>query len=366
MTTHRILFVEDNPGQRMSFGDAVSEWNAMHPERQLSHEVAEDAAQGAEHLETMRFDCALFDLRLPNTLGGPQTFAAGNELARTALEQYGIPVAIISGDPAELDQSLQRLNLIKSFNKGDPDAFQQALAWFGDRWRMMDTLAVTRSQIERLGADIFARRIWPKWSEYEALTEDGEDRLDLIVTRQYVSHLSEVLGTEDDANPGWHPFETYLRPALQETRAHTGDIFRLDDGELWIVVTAQCDMATQKVANALLAHCERAIADWETKVLELRLPDLSAKRVDSRDRYFSKLINQVEPASHFLPPLARGEMPLIVDFTTLRTVALEALNGQLVAREASVAAPFLPNLTQRFASYMGRPGQPNINARFFA
>lgn len=366
MTARRILFVEDNAGQRLSFADAANEWNDTHAEQQLIYQIAEHAGQGTALLESTRFDCALFDLRLPREANGIETFAAGNDLARFALEQFGIPVAIISADPAELDPQLRSLNLIRTFNKGDPDAFEQALVWFGDRWRMMDTLAITRRQIDRLGADMFSRRIWPKWADYEALTEHGENQLDVIVTRQYVSHLSEFLGTEDDGNPGWHPFETYVHPALQEGRAHTGDIFRLDDDNLWVVVSAQCDMATQKIANALLARCHQNLADWEDRVAELRAPDLSANKTSTRDKYFSRLVNQADPAVHFLPPLRRGEMPLMVDFTTLTTVRLETLNGQLQTREASVAAPFLPNLTQRFGAYMSRPGQPNIDVAHFA
>ena len=60
-----------------------------------------------------------------------------------------------------------------------------------------------------------------------------------------------------------------MSPALMSSRAHTGDIFRFE-GVLWVVLTPQCDMATQKVESALLAKCTPGIAEWDANVAAFR------------------------------------------------------------------------------------------------
>jgi hypothetical protein len=58
---------------------------------------------------------------------------------------------------------------------------------------------------------------------------------------------------------------------------------------------------------------------------------------------------------------------MMVNFKRLMTRPLVELTGLLEKdRIASVAPPFLANLTQRFGNYMSRFGQPNIDIRHFA
>ncbi|MCP4621892.1 MAG: hypothetical protein GY844_36275 [Bradyrhizobium sp.] len=186
-----------------------------------------------------------------------------------------------------------------------------------------------------------------------------------IVSRQYASHIAESLGIDSDETVRWHPFENYVQPALQESRPHTGDIFKLDDA-LWVVLTPQCDMATQKAPTVLLARCDPnpAIEEWKENIAGLR-PDASNNKKRAAERFFSRLVNQAEPALHFLPPL-EGEQPLMVDFKCLRIIDLIELQTKLSERLASVATPFLGNLTQRFGAYISRIGQPNIDPRHFS
>ena len=154
-------------------------------------------------------------------------------------------------------------------------------------------------------------------------------------------------------------------PALLENRPHTGDLFKFND-ELWIVLTPQCDMATQKAISVLLARCNPspAIDVWRGRLRELR--DVSGNKRKSAEDFFKKLVNQAEPAQHFLPPLEENGQPLMVDFKDLLTVPLAELQGRLSDRVASVATPFLGNLTQRFGAYVSRMGQPNIDTMISA
>jgi len=340
------------------FEEALARWNADNDEKQFELESADTFDLATAKLNRMRLDGALLDLRLP---GGDGQYPGG-KLASLCVENYGIPAAIISGHPADFDKS--KFNgMLEVFDKGDDDAYDKAIAWFGKLSRMMHVLEGTRNTIQKSGAAVFARRVWPRWSAYEKLSGINQAQLVGIVSRQYASHIADSLGIDSDENVKWHPFENYIVPALLESRPHTGDLFRMN-GALWIVLTPQCDMATQKAITVLLARCDPnpALETWKDQLRSLR--DASGNKQKSSIEFFKRLINQTEPARHFLPPL-EGDQPLMVDFKNLLTVPMEELNNRLYDRIASVATPFLGNLTQRFGSYISRIGQPNLDTSQF-
>lgn len=361
-----ILFVDDDKSHQSLFGDAVDEWNGQNPSRLIQVVPAATAADARIVLEQRRIDAALFDLRLPDTPGAKSTARSGNELAHLSLDTVGIPIGIVSGYPGDLDDGLNDLHMLRRFDKGDTDVYEQIVRWLDEQWPMMTVLRSTRQQIEASGAAIFRKRLWPRWQAYAGLTDVNQAELIRIVTRQYVSHAAELLGLDTGDNASWHPYECYIRPALLDTRAHTGDIFRLDAG-LWIVLTPQCDMATGKAANVLLARIdETELPEWKDNVAKLKDDTLSTTRARARDKFFLQLVNQnVDVSAHFLPPLEDGP-PLMVRFKEVVTRPLSELNACLGKREASIALAFLPNLIQRFGAYISRTGQPNIDIRHFA
>lgn len=357
----RLLFVEDNKAQLSLFQDAIKEWNDEH-HQEVSFElfVATTYEAGISQLDTLRLDAALLDLRLK----GGEDKLAGSRLADLCIQEYGIPAAIISGHPADFDPKAEGHEMLAVFNKGDADAYEKAIKWFAALSRMIEVIDGTRRNIRAHGAAVFYGRVWPRWKSYEALAGIDAKQLVGIVSRQYASQIADILGIDSDDNVKWHPFENYVQPALQESRPHTGDVFKLEDG-LWVVLTPQCDMVTQKAETVLLAHCETdaLFEEWKQNAEALK-PDVSKSKRESAEKYFRKLVNQLEPAQHFLPPLGDGK-PLIVQFKNLRTVPLADLQKGLSSRIASVASPFLSNLTQRFGSYVSRIGQPNLDISHF-
>jgi CheY-like chemotaxis protein len=363
LTQKQILFVEDNPRQQDLFRTAVGEWNAAQEGKEFVATLLSGFEQAKEALDRTRFDCALFDLRLPTGKGHPAEEPSGNQLAHIGLRGNGIPVGIISGKPGDLDEEFRDSATVKLFFKGDPDdPYRQAIDWFAGQWQMMEVLAASRSMMRSSAAGLFALRIWPQWATLPKLPEA---RLTEIVTRQYVTQMAELLGLDDPANAEWHPFENYISPALQEGRAHTGDIFDIA-GQLRIVLSPQCDMATKKVVNVVLALCDKkAVQGWEEKLTQLREPKSEKEKV-SANRYFTDCVNQNLPASlHFLPPLPGEKEPFYVKFQDLITIDIKELNSSLKLRQASISPPFLSNLIQRFGSYMARTGQPNIDIQQF-
>ncbi|MER8687037.1 hypothetical protein [Mesorhizobium sp. M1136] len=356
----RLLFVEDDKAQLSLFQDAINDWNEAHPEVPFELTVESTYEEGLQQLDRLRLDAALFDLRLK----GGEHKLSGSRLADLCVFQYGIPAAIISGHPADFDRKAEGHEMLAVFNKGDADVYERAIGWFAELSRMIEVLNGTRRTIQAQGAAVFYGRVWPRWKLYEALAGIDTKQLVGIVSRQYASQIADILGIDSEENVKWHPFENYVQPALQESRPHTGDLFKLEDG-LWVVLTPQCDMVTQKAETVLLAHCETEILleAWKQHADALK-PGASKTKREGAEKYFGKLVNQFEPSQHFLPPLEDGK-PLMVQFKNLRTVLMADLQKSLSSRVASVASPFLSNLTQRFGSYVSRTGQPNLDINHF-
>jgi hypothetical protein len=367
MQEKTILFVEDDPGQQDLFNDAIADWNAANSPKAFIPSFSTNFKEARQLLMFSRFDCALFDLRLPaSDEGGKPSSDMGKSLAEIGLKTFGIPVAVISGNPSDFGSIFDQNTLVKSWIKEGESYYNSVIEWFADLWDMMDVLASVRSSIQESGADIFVRRIWPRWEQFRKLKTSRNQDITPIVTRQYVSHIAELLGLENSDNPGWHPFENYISPALLDDRANTGDIFKFGD-ELWVVLTPQCDMANKKIKSVLLAHCTASGFDaWDTNIAKLFAAiSTNAAIPEKAVRYFHGLVNQNDEISkHFLPPIEGGR-PLFVDFKDVTTKPLIEIDDSLSFRIASIAPPFLPNLVQRFGAYVSRTGQPNINIDHF-
>jgi hypothetical protein len=172
--------------------------------------------------------------------------------------------------------------------------------------------------------------------------------------------MAELLGIDGTDGPSWHPFENYVSPSLIENRAHTGDIFEIDEA-LWVVLSPQCDMTVGKIDNVLLAKCELGIKDWHEQIDKLRQAASKTAKREPTD-FLRRFVNQgIETSKHFLPPLPGSAEPMLVQFSKIRTIPRLDLNNLLSQRKAAISAPFLSNLVQRFGAHLSRPGQPNID-----
>lgn len=356
--TIKLIFVDDDVRWRTRVNETVLDWNREHPERPFELTLSDSVASARREIASGHHDCALLDLKMPRDgVPGPQA-EVGVDFAEEMLASKTIPIAIFTGNVGDRGGQLENQPLVHAFSKAQD--LEQILEWFDGQRSMMLALRAARTTLEKVGAEIFLRRIWPRWEQYGDLSAEGV-LLDSIITRQFASHIAELMGIDNGANPGWHPMENYIQPALLDDRPHTGDIFRMDDA-LWVVLTPQCDMANRNTEQVLLAKCEDdAQPKWDANVK--KLGDNPQDEI-TREWFKSRVNQNVKASQHFLPPL-EGK-PLMVNFNALRTAAFDDLVGQLSdSRIASISSPFLSNLTQRFGAFMARPGQPNIDVAHF-
>jgi len=367
MIARTMLHVEDDPQNQASLADAIAKWNEAFATEGKCFEVITAASAEAAMVaaERNRIDCALLDLRLPEQAADKPVAQTGRNLVNNLLTSRGVPMAVISGHPKDFDQESSAGGLIQTFDKGDPDGYDDAVAWLGNQWLMLGVLADARIAIERTASEVFVKRIWPQWQALLDASGTNAGRMATIVSRQYMSHAAELLGTDRPGNEPWHPFESYVVPPLLDHRAHTGDIFEIDDC-YWIVLTPQCDMATGKTSTILLAHVRRGDETFAAQLAVHKDTGASNEKKQKAQDRLTKFVNQsLEPKLHFLPPRAGTNEPLLVEFGNLKIVDLAALNELLKVRVASISQPFLANLTQRFGAFISRTGQPNIDVTNF-
>lgn len=359
MNIKTILVVEDEGRMMTLMKEALEEWNNASKDSNRSFRAVPVSSlkDAFDAIHDLRIDCALVDLRLPSgETGAKSSPETGNALATDLILKKGMPVAVVSGHPTEVDPKLAEFPL-KAFDKAD-DGYENALSWLGEQWALMDALRSVRDVLDQTTGDVFARRIWPNWSKMNNAMGNDNQKLATVISRQYASHTAELLSQETAGD--WHPFEHFIIPSYIADRAHTGDIFSFS-GINWIVLTPQCDMATGKVPNVLLAECSLGADKWAENVASLKAADSKNKKKDPT-KFLRDFVNQNLPASvHFLPPLPGTDEPLLVQFGKIRTIPMMEINGQLGARIASVSPPFLGNLVQRFGAFISRTGQPNID-----
>lgn len=221
-----VLLVEDDTDAVERFQEALEAWNEDQPQCSFEMMHAKTVDEVKRHLGTYRFDCAMVDLRIPETAPAQVNSQNGNFITKFILHERAFPLAIISGNLEELDQAIANTVHIKQFSKGDVGVYSAAVQWLGQQWRMMEVIRKAKRKMEQSAAEIFVKRLWPQWNQLPAGAND--DEITDIISRQYASHLAEYLGLDSPDSVSWHPYEVYISPSFFDNRAHTGDIFGLD------------------------------------------------------------------------------------------------------------------------------------------
>src|SRR3546814_11661263 len=83
---------------------------------------------------------------------------------------------------------------MKVFHKGDADVSDRVIAWFADKWTMMEVLAGAKAHIRRISAEVFADRPWHRWADYVGAAGASIRDLTPVVPRHSVCPLIPLLG----------------------------------------------------------------------------------------------------------------------------------------------------------------------------
>jgi len=357
-----LLIIEDEDQQLSLFQEEVNDFNDAGHECQFAAITASTAKAAFEKLASKYIDCAIVDLRLPQDEAGSVDAQRGCQMLEHILQTLPIPVVVVSGVPGEIHDvapgSPIKNSPIKILRR-EGDAYTEALTWLREKTGLMRTLRNAQSSIRQETARLFHRSIWPRWEK----RTPGPDKPELpekAITRQIVCHLAEYLTVTGGTEAFFIPDEFYLDPPMRTERLHTGDLLE-HEKQVWIIVTPQCNMANDPYPdNILLAGCRDERQQWKQLITR---KEQGGKKQESANRQIRDLVNQGHDIStHFMPPCGdRG--PWLVEFKKIKTLHSDKdeVSELLKTRFASLAPQFIPNLTQRFAAYMGRNGQPDLD-----
>lgn len=358
-TTRIILIADDEKLARESWERDIAEFNEDMKANILFEAVwAENCSQAIWHFERTRINCASVDLRMPlddKTPAPAANPATGNDVLERLLVQVGVPAVVYSGYPQEASEGV-RASPIKVMMKTGGGAMT-ALRWLADHEPLMSAMEASGRKIATESARLFTRSIWPRWSKSWQAGHAADEHLTNVITRQLASHVAETLGVPET---DYHPEEFYQVPSLHDDRLATGDLVGCQDN-VWVVVTPRCNMARDKYpAHIMLAMC-RPVGTWNDLVTKFKSGD--SKKLESAEKDLRNFATQNHAiATHFLPPFG-GHGPWLVDFKEIMTVPSAEVPALLKGRIASISTSFVPNLVQRYAAYLGRIGQPDLDCK---
>ncbi len=351
-----ILIAEDNVETLMSWDNDIREFNRDHGAAtgiEFTAHVARTTSEALLILERVRINCAVVDLRLPvdEKQGRDADGATGNDILERLLLQTGVPAFVYSGHPGEASD-LVKASHIKILQKKGGGGMQ-VLRLLADQEGLMSAMAQMRANVEREAAALFNKAIWPRWQDaWRAIKDDAV--VAGIITRQVVAHIAEALSFPSQFH---HPEEFYFVPSLSE-RLQTGDMVKLGD-EVHVVVTPRCNLAHKYPKHIMLGVCAPMGGTWNT--LRKKFSSNDANVVAAAELELRNFATQGHTiSSHFLPPCGK-EGPWLVEFKNIMTVSSSEVPGLLKGRFASIAPQFVPNLIQRYAAYLGRIGQPDLD-----
>lgn len=353
MDTCHILIVEDEALAIESWDRDIQDFNRRADKAfAFMQSYARSKQEALDKLSRQRFDCVVIDLRLPNSPEEQGTgVPIGNDVLHGVLRNLGIPAWVYSGYESEVSEEVKASNIKVARKEGG--ASTAILEDFEKQAGLMDAMDQMRCKVAQETSLLFNRSIWPRWEERWATRGDRE-LIKGIIIRQTVAHVAEALSQA----PAHHPDEFYVVPALYADRLETGDILKRDD-ETLIVLTPRCNLANKlptKIVFAVCTPCE-AWARWQGD-----LGGSSKVKGKAEDDIRKHATQGHAIATHFMPPLdTRG--PWFVDFRELRVIESSQVTELLSQRIATVAPQFIANLVQRYAAYIGRIGQPDLDAK---
>ncbi len=339
----QVLLVEDQDSNIDAWLDKAKSHNSDAVAKKFSIETisCKSVAEAQGILRTRKPDAVVVDLRL-QTEGAIEPNDHGNALVKYALQTHPVAIAIYSGQgqEAEVDECPQ----VEVFDRGG--GLDPVFEWLAKQRDMLLRLRSTRDSMEREMARVFFRSIWPRWTHW---IKKPEPDVGPMLARHVVAHIHDALLDADGGTA--HPEETYFAPPIKD-RLDTGDLI-YDGGDLWIVVTPRCDLASAgKVETVLVAKCVDISDRWNGK--------------SAKDRY---RLSQHDNAAkqHFLPPMLGTDGnqvgPWFVQFHNLMATPIGDVPDKLTARRwASLAPQFVPSLVERFGAYFSRIGTPVLTS----
>lgn len=364
MNEIKLLILDDDQEVIGSFESSIKRIN-RDKEKDFGYKykvyTANTLDEAKEIIKYNKLDTAIIDLNLNNGNKTAQDNSEGNQAIKELMQNFRMPIFVVSGEPEKLEPTLRDNNLIKlyprdQFNNGfeniiPPLFFSKSIHYFARDGFLEQK--INKFYWEHLSQTI------KSWENVEG---EYPGEIEKILSRHTLSCLNEELYVNGNVGSfdKYHPGEMYIIPPIKQ-HCHTGDIIEKEN-ELFIILNPACDIVNS--GNLDYFILVKVVEFDSLKILIEKInpqvdPTISfydRLNQGGKSRYDDCKANKKD-RFHYLPKFDIFDDKLI-DFQQVSTKEKEEINHDDV--KASISSPFLKDIIARFSAYYARQGQPNF------
>jgi CheY-like chemotaxis protein len=381
----RVLVVEDDNETIKQWHAAIEIYNAdpSISDVIIDFKTAKNLQEATDAIDSYQLDAAIIDINLhtdKKDVGNKD----GNIVLEKILNKELAVVGILSGEPG-LPGIVERPSWAKNveiFKKGD-GGLQQALDWLLVQVPMIRQIKIANDQIKKEMTQLFIQSIWPRWNYWIESNNQHEPFVRDALTRHLTAHVYGVFLEKSENKV--HPEEWYFVPSIK-TDLRTGDLIKLENGRIEILITPRCDVSRLgKNESFQLAECKDISHEWDrAREKIISAEKLLDENTNEEIEHKKKLTDNVNKAKnefrqlsqhkgnsnvfHFLPRLSleNGNKlgPFFIHFDKIRSVPRNDLQQTEMLKNskfASVTPDFLPSIVERLGSFFSRIGTPDYS-----
>ncbi|MGP0585397.1 hypothetical protein [Paenibacillus timonensis] len=340
---YRLLLVEDSREDAEACTDTIARMNQQNGEEKISVYVSNTLDSALEELKN-NYHGVIVDIKLDGD-------NSGNTIIRTIIDNYRIPVAVMTGTP---DTELDENSPIHVYKKGE-SLYEEIInglmrSFSTGLFNVIGGKGIIESVMNR----VFWKNLYPQIELWEGLNDKGIDT-ERVLLRYAIAHMQELI---DDEVPAYVTEEMYIKPPINN-QIKTGSIVKsIRDDLTCIVLSPPCDLAmhngTMKTDRILL--CE--IDDHET--VNRKLTEEITKLRKKMDKIKDAIKNNYTDYYHWLPSnsLFNGGY---INFRKVLTYSPDELTKEFTIPIIKVQEFFVKSILARFSSYYARQGQPDFD-----
>lgn len=361
----KFLIVEDEEDQVQICKDTLERYMDEHS-CDIELVVAKTVEEALENVSSA-FDGGIIDLKL-----GVEGYQ-GNDVVNTILQKYRIPLAVLTGNPAN---SSFDTNIVPVYIRGDTrfdEIFDFLLETYGTG---LTKIFGGRGVIENCMDTIFWKNLIPQLDSWRTHVSKGKDT-EKALLRFVLYHMIELMNDDSCAS---FPEEMYITPPIPNTNTNyfkTGSIVGdSSSGNKYIVLSPACDLAlhdgnikTNRILFCLIENHDLDQLKKAKKYLKLEILPTDDEKVKENKtdkiKRAKKMIdslprNNYSDYFHYLPPTSAFEGG-IIDFRKVSTCRPTDFTKRFPSCICQISTPFVKDIVARFSSYYSRQGQPDFD-----
>jgi CheY-like chemotaxis protein len=347
MNKMKIIFIEDDEGQRNIFHNSVEVYEDQHSCK-VEVNYAESLEEANEQID-LSFDGAIIDLQLNEEEEG------GNKVADNILENFPrIPIIFVTGYPDLVNNDNP---LIVNTRARADGTYAEDLKRL---WEIYHTgltrILGGRGRIEQVLNSVFQKNLLPYLDPWKTYGADDPSRTEKALLRFTLNHLIQLLDDDEDQ---CFPEEVYIYPPLVKD-IQTGSVIKRKDSEsLYIILSPACDLVVRRDGNFKTDRILLVEIEEESFVLDEALQGIG-KKSKKENKLKAVFGNNYTEYFHWLPKTGYFNGGFI-NFRKISTYTIDEFQTVYQHPHIQISPHFVKDILSRFSSYYARQGQPDID-----